>query len=160
MSSLQAGQIVPLLATLDCPDGETIFVRATIKDKDNVVLAQISLTNNGGGEFSNSSYIMPDQPFIKVRYEAFDDAGFNTPSAVFCPDDESYSRLEIAQAQAIKTDHLIGFIRGARLYGTVIKNTNTLIGKITEQKLSGTIQKIPRLFGIVTNESLSGSLGG
>ena len=95
MSSLQVSQLVPLLATLECPDGETVFVRATIKDKDNAVLAQLALINNGGGEFSLSTYLMPDEPFIKVRYEVFDDAGFNTPNTSFCPDDESYSRLEI-----------------------------------------------------------------
>jgi len=159
--NLQVNQIVPLLATLEYLDGETVFVRATIKDKDNTVLAQMALTDVGGGEFSLSSYLMPDLPLIKVRYEAFSDAGFTTPTAPpFRPDDESYSRLEIAQTQAVKTDHLVGLIRGVRLFGKVNFEQNTLIGIVTDIKLSGIIAPTPRLFGLVTNESLTGSLGG
>jgi hypothetical protein len=160
MSSLQVSQLVPLLATLECPDGETVFVRATIKDKDNAVLAQLALINNGGGEFSLSTYLMPDEPFIKVRYEVFDDAGFNTPNTSFCPDDESYSRLEIAQAQAVKTDHLVGFVRGVRLFGKINYEQKKLIGIVSEVKLAGIIKPLPRLLGIVSNESLTGSLKG
>lgn len=160
MSSLQVGQIVPLLATLECPEGETVFVRATIKDKDNAVLAQLALTDNGGGEFSLSTYLMPDEPFIKVRYEVFDDAGFHTPNTSFCPDDESYSRLEIAQAQAVKTDHLVGFVRGTRLFGKINYEQKKLIGIVSEVKLAGIIKPTPRLLGIVSNESLTGSLKG
>jgi hypothetical protein len=132
MSSLQVGQLVPLLATLECPDGETVFVRATIKDKDNAVLAQLALTNNGGGEFSLSTYLMPDEPFIKVRYEVFDDAGFNTPNTSFCPDDESYSRLEISKTQAVTTDSLIGFVKSVKLFGKINKNEKGLIGLINK----------------------------
>lgn len=128
MSSLQVGQIVPLLATLECPDGETVFVRATIKDKGNAVLSQLSLIDNGGGEFSLSTYLMPDEPFIKVRYEAFDNAGFTIPNTTFCPDDESCSRLEIAQAQAIRTNELVGFIRDTSLRGMVSSKIEPLIG--------------------------------
>lgn len=160
MSSLQVGQIVPLLATLECPAGETVFVRATIKNKDNNVLAQLALTDNGGGEFSSSAYLMPDEPFIKVRYEVFNDAGFTNPNDTFCPDDESYSRLEIAQAQAIKTDHLVGIVRGTRLFGKVNNEQKKLLGIIKQTKLAGIINPTPRLLGIVTNEGLTGSLKG
>jgi hypothetical protein len=131
LSALQVGQIVPLLATLECPEGETVFVRATVKDKDNLILIQIPLTDNGGGEFSNFSYFMPDEPLIKIRYETFEDPSFTTP-AEFCPDDESYSRLEISKAQAVTTDSLIGFVKSVKLFGKINKNEKGLIGLINK----------------------------
>lgn len=160
MSSLQVGQIVPLLATLECPAGETVFVRASITDKDDGPLAQIALTDRGNGKFSSSAYLMPDEPLINVRYEVFNDAGFTQPNDTFCPDDESYSLLEIGQAQAIKTDHLVGFVRGTRLFGKVNNESKKLIGKINQVTLKGIINPTPRLFGVVSNESLTGSLKG
>lgn len=158
MSLLKVNQIVPLVAIVECPAGETVYIRAQIRDKDNAVLATLGLADQGNGEFTNYSYLMPDEPVIKVVYEAFEDAGFNTPSSIFCPDNETYSRLDIDKAQAIKTDHLVGLVRGTRLFGKVNNEQKKLIGMIRQPELFGIIRVTNRLIGVISNESLSGSL--
>lgn len=161
MSLLRVGQIVPLVAILECPAGETVYVRAEIRDKDNSVLTILNLVDQGNGEFTNYTYLMPDEPLIKVFYQVFEDAGYTTPSSIFCPDNETYTRLEIDEAQAIKIDHLVGLIRNSKLTGMITAGfSEPLKGVIDQVNLFGRIGKTERLTGIISNENLQGAING
>jgi hypothetical protein len=161
MSLLQVGQIVPLVAILECPAGETVYVRAEIRDRLNAVLSVKNLIDQSNGEFTNYTYLMPDEPLIKVFYQVFEDAGYTTPSSIFCPDNETYTRLEIDEAQAVKIDHLVGLIRSEKLTGMITAGfTEPLKGVIDQANLFGCIGKTERLIGTIINENLKGAING
>lgn len=81
---LKLGEIVPLVAQLECPDSGPYYVRATIKDSSGVVIATRDLVDQGSGEFSNETYGMPNEPFITAQYFVYNDALFTDINETFC----------------------------------------------------------------------------
>ena len=159
MSLKQVNEIVPIVATIECPD-DTYFVRATIRDKDDNVLATLNVPEQPDGSFAFYGYLMPDLPLIKIRYEVFEDAAFTTPVEDLCPEDETFERLSISQAQAIRADELVGLINASHLLGFVRYSNSKLIGSINAVSLGGKIGNNSRLFGIIENENIEGTLKG
>jgi len=86
--NIEPGQDIPLVAHLECPDGETYFVQAEVlrPDRSNITGSPIQLTDEGDGRFFNDTLSMPDESFITVTYRVFLDAGL-TEEALdeYCP---------------------------------------------------------------------------
>jgi len=81
--NLKKGQTIPLAFQLH--DGDTSkYVRAVVRDSTDTPISgsPFSLPHESAGLYTSNMGVMPDSPFITVQYQAFNDAGFTTPSAV------------------------------------------------------------------------------
>lgn len=74
------GQLLPIALQLGEQQTDR-FVRATIRDsQDNQITGSpFSLSHKGLGAYGINTVMMPDKDFVRVTYEVFLDAGFNTP---------------------------------------------------------------------------------
>ena len=81
---LKLGEIVPLVAQLECPDSGPYYVRASIKNGAGTVIATRDLVDQGSGEFTDNTYGMPNENFITAQYFVYNDALFTDLSGDFC----------------------------------------------------------------------------
>lgn len=80
-SELKVGGAVPL--RLQLFDGDTgKFPQAFIYDESNSLLSTKDLSHLADGEYGNSTYVMPNNPFIHVRYRVWNESGHSTDSTL------------------------------------------------------------------------------
>ena len=102
MSLKKLNDIIPLVATIECPDGDTFYVRAFITDENNVLIAAIDLEDQGGGLFTKYTFLMPNNPLINVRYVAYEDPGYSQQAEDICPESEVFCLFEVSNTTVIQ----------------------------------------------------------
>jgi len=153
---VKVGSIVPLSAQIECPGGETYFVRAFIYDKDNNLLTTRDLADKGEGRFEAFSYNMPNLELVIVQYVAYLDSLYTTESDL-CRQTEVFTKLEdsgVSGGGSLPVK-LFGVIQKKTIKG-VLKVNPALVGTISQKQLVGTIKKPYYLKGIINKKTLKG----
>ena len=81
--ALKVGEPIPLAALLTTRE-TTKFVRAIVRDADGVEIAgsPFNVPHLANGFYFYDLVLMPNTPSITVEYDAFEDAGFTSPSFI------------------------------------------------------------------------------
>lgn len=99
-NAVKVGEIVPLSVKVECYDGPLLYVRATIYDKDNQLLATRNLSLRNTNKYEDFTYLMPDEPLISVDYMAYTDSNYSTPLEDWCEGaSEVFVRFETEKSQ-------------------------------------------------------------
>ena len=120
MSSIAPGEKVPLVAQLECPEAATLYVEAIIKRPSRAVLpgSPVDLTDEGNGVFFDDSITMPDESFITVTYNVYEDAAKTQPAEDYCSTTITITRAAGGSGQVIVTntpDRIVGRVRDSRI---------------------------------------------
>ena len=93
------GQIIPIAVLLHDND-TTKFVRASMFDPDGAHIggSPFSLPHKINGEYGIKTVTMPDEEFVTVQYEVFDDAGFTTKNPYHIDAFQEFVRSELSDA--------------------------------------------------------------
>lgn len=156
----QFGETIPL--SLKLFDGASNkFVRATLRDATGmqIVGSPALLSHVGEGQYTNSSFAMPNTDYVNVSYQVFDDAGLTTLSTLYSDGQERFE-LDVPDAELLALlleikSLLIGLTAGAKA-GSDIKGTirrvDSILAKIASgEKLTGVINQ-STLIGIVEGD--------
>ena len=74
IQNITTGSTVPI--ELLIADGATDqYPRALVYDQDSLLLTTIDLSHDNEGNYSGTSYVMPDKLFVKVVYVVYSDSG-------------------------------------------------------------------------------------
>jgi len=124
---VKVGEKLPLVAHLECPDASVLYVEAVIKrpDRSQLLGSPIDLGNEGSGIYFDDSISMPDESFVTVTYNIYDDAAKTIPSEDYCSVTETVNRSDGGSGQNIVTntpDRIVGRVKDERLTAKINDN--------------------------------------
>lgn len=93
----RVGDSLALFVQLGTGDTDK-FPQATVKDSNNVQIAQVALVHQGNGMYTNNTVLFPPhRPWVLARYQIFDNSGFTVPSEGF---PETADRFELTVSRS------------------------------------------------------------
>lgn len=115
--SVRAGEKIPLVRHLECPDSEPVFVGATLKRPDRTLLVafEVNLSDEGSGVFFDESVDMPDERYITATYRVYEDAGKTIESKRYCSVTAIFTRDNSDAGSVIVTntpDRIVAKVKG------------------------------------------------
>lgn len=156
--NIKVGSTIPLEAQVACQDDEVVYLKAFITDPSGTEIATREMINGGNGRFYNYSYNMPNLDFVAVQYRPFSDPSFSIPSDLFCPDTETFLKLEeVSGGESSSGGVIIGKILTTPLLGK-LRPYSVMIGKVTNPGLSGVIKQNPKIVGEIKTYILKGKI--
>ena len=125
----EVGDLVPI--ELQLADGAiNQYPRAYLYDQDSVALLTptIDLSHDANGNYSGTSYNMPDKTYIKIVYIVYSDAAHNTENIIYERDLEVFYKIAISGDWTTTEKEQIRDALG--LDGTKTSSTGGLIQRI------------------------------
>ncbi len=156
MSHVAQGKEFGIVGQLECPEGATLYVQAIVKDDQEITLATIGLTDQGGGRFTGDS-TMPDRPWIQAILTVYEDAAFTIPSEDFCSITQVFHRDDggVGTGSGQKDEEIAGFVASSIINGEV-NGSEDLRGRIEIVNLIGRVDIAPVLKGDFDSQELIG----
>lgn len=90
-SAVNVGEELPISLGLNEPI-DNLFVRATVFDNNNNLINTLNCLPRGNGRYSFVGYLMPDFPYIIVRYVVYTDNTYSV-RAEYEDVDEAYTAI-------------------------------------------------------------------
>jgi len=153
------GQLIPVAIQLGLKETDR-HVRATIKDPaDNQITGSpFTLSHKGQGAYAINTVAMPDKAFIRVTYEVFKDAGFNTEDINYPAVGGCFIRDDLLDAvdnlnASIQSD-LVAVVEDTGDLKAVVDDDIALIGVVEPTgDLEAVVSDVDALTGTVEDEN-------
>lgn len=143
------GEVLPLSFQLLDSDPSK-FCRALLATPAGVPIAgsPATLTHIGGGKYSSDAVVMPNEDYVEVKYEPYNDAGFTIPDPDHLAGTDVF-RLEIPDSVIVDLiNQILNKLNGLSLPGAAIK------ARLVQNKIKEVIQDANAMKALIEHKEV------